>query len=166
MKRSSSAVADLSILVGLGGLPADRLRDRPRPCPSPLAMAARPPCRPILITHAIQFSSIRRCETRLPMKRAAITRSSLVPPARRAARADARPAAFFYPRPLHGARLDGVPPVLFSLCTTQQWSNGSRSLLPPVRRRLTFSDYMRADGADRKLKECFGDPSSQRKGGK
>ena len=103
------------------------------------------------------------------MKRAAITRSSLVPPARQpAARADARPAAFFYPRPLHGARLDEVPPVLL-YSAYAQCDNGPMDhapSLPPVRRRLTFSDYMRADGADRKLKECFGDPSSQRKGGK
>ena len=111
LKRGSSGRPFYFSRSRCSGLPADLPIHRPRPPvprPSPMAMAARarPPCRPILITHAIQFSSIRRCETRLPMKRAAITRSSLVPPARpRAARADARPAAFFIraPSTAHGS---------------------------------------------------------------
>ena len=136
LKRGSSGRPFYFSRSRCSGLPADLPIYRPRspvPRPSPMAMAARPPCRPILITHAIQFSSIRRCETRLPMKRAAITRSSLVPPARQpAARADAQPAAFFYPRPLHGARLDEVPPVLL-YSAYAQCDNGSMDHAPSSR---------------------------------
>ena len=49
--------------------------DLPSTDPIMLRSTARP-ARPILITHAIQFNSICHCETRLPMKRAAITTRS------------------------------------------------------------------------------------------
>ena len=124
LKRGSSGRPFYFSRSRCSGLPADlptcRSTDRnpPVPRPSPMAMAARPPCRPILITHAIQFSSIRRCETRLPMKRAAITRSSLVP-----ARLPASPppAPMLDPLPFLSAppprRTARRSPVLFSLCT-------------------------------------------------
>ena len=125
LKRGSSGRPFYFSRSRCNGIPADLPIYRPRPQPpvprpSPMAMAARPPCRPILITHAIQFSSIRRCETRLPMKRAAITRSSLVPdrpPARRPRRCSTRCLFLSAPPPRRTARRSPSRPTLFSLCT-------------------------------------------------
>ena len=121
-----------------------------RPTYRPHAPWPWPACWPILlvalITHAIQFNSICRCETRLPMKRAAITRSPLVPLALMA-------HAFFI-----------RAPIPFNLCTIDR---RRRRILftcgveyPSVVDEL-FTDYTYMY-VDRMVMECFGDASNLR----
>ena len=171
LKRGSSGRPFYFSRSRCSGLPADLPIYRPRP-PRSASIPhgnGRPPtmqAHPHHPRHSIQFNPPLRNEASYEKSGDYPILARARQPARRPRRCLTR--CLFYPRPLHGARLDRVPPVLF-YSAYAQCDNGPMDhapSLPPVRRRLTFSDYMRADGADRKLKECFGDPSSQRKGGK